>query len=360
LICAFGRCHAECGASRDCPRESRCVHSENGEAFVCQFDEERDCKPAGECQGAQVCAVDAECRDECESDADCAAQQSCLADLGVCADDEELDSEGQLPVIIVPPNAAGDDEQPESVDSGLSDAGPDSEAREADGGLDASTPAGPNPDAGDSGAGDSGARSDASVGGRDSGDASASVEDAGAPAISGQTPALALSDIPACPDETTPDSPYWEEASWGVYPVEGGTCEFALCDTAPAELSTPQSNTSVRFGPFDLSAASNPVLYFQATVSLRDGANGITVGGTALYHDGELFVEVSNDTIEWSTAERLTPANNTPTFNEFAVSLADHAGEERVWLRWRLRTEPTSSGDAYGVCLSSVQLVPAP
>jgi len=96
LVCAFGRCHEQCAESRDCPAGDRCVLSVGG-AHVCQLDDEKSCLAKSQCQGSQSCAVDGECRDECTSPSDCVSGQQC-AD-GVCADPEELDDTGKLPVV---------------------------------------------------------------------------------------------------------------------------------------------------------------------------------------------------------------------------------------------------------------------
>lgn len=94
LVCVFGRCHEECAASEDCPRQSRCVRSESEGIHVCQFDDETNCELTRDCEGDQVCAIDGECRDECEKESECAEAQQCLE--GVCADEEEL-VDGELP-----------------------------------------------------------------------------------------------------------------------------------------------------------------------------------------------------------------------------------------------------------------------
>jgi hypothetical protein len=96
LVCAFGRCHVECAATRDCPRDSRCVRSGEEGVFVCQLTDEVTCEEPSDCLDDQVCAVDGKCRDECGSGSDCAREQACVAEVNVCADEEELDEDGNL------------------------------------------------------------------------------------------------------------------------------------------------------------------------------------------------------------------------------------------------------------------------
>ena len=92
LVCAFGKCHQACRASRDCAKGERCVQGEKP-SYVCQ---KQGCSRNSECVGTQVCAVDAQCRDQCLTQKDCLADQVCSA--GVCADREDLVN-GTLPGI---------------------------------------------------------------------------------------------------------------------------------------------------------------------------------------------------------------------------------------------------------------------
>ena len=93
--CAFELCHAECEESRDCPAGARCVAAARPYK-VCQLEEERRCQRTRDCPEGLICGVDGECRDACESDAQCVTNQRCVG--GTCADEDELDDEGQLPV----------------------------------------------------------------------------------------------------------------------------------------------------------------------------------------------------------------------------------------------------------------------
>lgn len=79
LTCAFGRCRAECLASRDCALGSRCIVGPT--AGVCALDEENHCD-ATVCPAPLSCVVD-QCRTGCAGDADCVAGP-CVA--GTCVE----------------------------------------------------------------------------------------------------------------------------------------------------------------------------------------------------------------------------------------------------------------------------------
>lgn len=94
LICAFGRCHAECNVSSDCPKGERCT-SANG-AGVCQLPDEAACSNAQACVTGLVCGPDEQCRKACSATVDCTVkEQRCVSQ--VCADIAELDDTGHLP-----------------------------------------------------------------------------------------------------------------------------------------------------------------------------------------------------------------------------------------------------------------------
>jgi hypothetical protein len=95
LVCAFEACHAECESSRDCPEGARCVAAARP-YMVCQLEAERLCERTADCVEGLVCGVDGECRDQCLTESDCVEGQLCVS--GTCADSDELDESGQLPV----------------------------------------------------------------------------------------------------------------------------------------------------------------------------------------------------------------------------------------------------------------------
>src|SRR5262245_10632938 len=93
LVCAFQRCHAQCQATRDCPKGQRCIQADRP-FRVCQLSSEKTCKYNSECPERQVCAVDGQCRDQCKADRDCVPEEVCTQ--GTCAEPDEL-VDGRLP-----------------------------------------------------------------------------------------------------------------------------------------------------------------------------------------------------------------------------------------------------------------------
>jgi hypothetical protein len=82
LVCAFGRCHAACATSRDCPTGETCLVT--GSGGVCQLPQEAACTTTASCGSPTlVCAMGPgiqgqECRSSCTITADCAGGQQCL------------------------------------------------------------------------------------------------------------------------------------------------------------------------------------------------------------------------------------------------------------------------------------------
>ncbi|HVJ16121.1 MAG TPA: hypothetical protein VM686_11850, partial [Polyangiaceae bacterium] len=95
LVCAFQTCHQECESSRDCEDGARCVGAARPYK-VCQLEEERSCRRPSDCVEGLVCGDDGECRDSCQTVNDCVEGQLCVS--GTCADSDELDETGQLPL----------------------------------------------------------------------------------------------------------------------------------------------------------------------------------------------------------------------------------------------------------------------
>lgn len=94
LICAFGRCHAQCTTSRDCPIGQRCVLSAP-KVGVCELPAETSCSSPKDCLPPLTCGPDSQCRNACAGDADCLGEQRCVE--STCADVSELDDTGHLP-----------------------------------------------------------------------------------------------------------------------------------------------------------------------------------------------------------------------------------------------------------------------
>lgn len=94
LICALGRCHAQCSTSRDCPVGDRCVLSAPG-VGVCALPVETQCAAQSDCPAPLTCGPDGQCRSSCASDVACLGEQRCVD--STCADMSELDDAGRLP-----------------------------------------------------------------------------------------------------------------------------------------------------------------------------------------------------------------------------------------------------------------------
>jgi hypothetical protein len=92
--------------SSDCDSNERCVKSvdkSGAPKFVCQLPAEAACAFNTDCAVPLVCAVDMQCRNECLVEADCVRAQRCIH--GVCADEEEVTTDGDLVDAI--PGAVG-------------------------------------------------------------------------------------------------------------------------------------------------------------------------------------------------------------------------------------------------------------
>jgi hypothetical protein len=92
LVCAAGKCHAQCAETRDCadrfPDRSRCVKVDF--ARICTLPEESArCSQNSGCLPGLICAPDLRCRNECVADMDCARIQKCVE--RTCADSWEYD-----------------------------------------------------------------------------------------------------------------------------------------------------------------------------------------------------------------------------------------------------------------------------
>jgi hypothetical protein len=104
LSCSFGKCHAVCVETRDCPLGQSCVAAAGGS--VCQLPVEAKCRTAT-CAIGTVCAVDYRCRTVCQSPTNCTPGQACVSN--VCADGTDLDPSGQLPQTVPPKVDSGVD-----------------------------------------------------------------------------------------------------------------------------------------------------------------------------------------------------------------------------------------------------------
>src|SRR5262245_52942054 len=80
LSCFFGRCHAQCAATRDCPTGQRCVIT--GTVGTCQLPEETTCMTRANCSGGLVCSAEGRCVAGCSDDRGCPSDERCVD--GVC------------------------------------------------------------------------------------------------------------------------------------------------------------------------------------------------------------------------------------------------------------------------------------
>jgi uncharacterized membrane protein YgcG len=196
LICAFGRCHDACMASRDCPDDERCVLS--GGVGSCQLPTETTCTTANSlCSTGEVCGTDLQCRAQCTATIPCASGDYCLASgtLQACyaptstGDEPTLVADG----LIAPDGAVISDGAVSSTDGPVGDG--------ATGSLDGTT--GSIDGAGSSGGSGSGGSSGGSSGtgssgGSDGGDATvSSAADGGDATVSNPGPEASVNTCPS-------------------------------------------------------------------------------------------------------------------------------------------------------------------
>ena len=94
LVCTWGKCHAACHTSADCPAEESCLTTSD-QSNVCQLPVETHCLYASDCQSPLTCAVDQQCRNQCQKDMDCPTGQICTT-TKTCAEPNQVDSNKNL------------------------------------------------------------------------------------------------------------------------------------------------------------------------------------------------------------------------------------------------------------------------
>jgi len=179
LICAFGRCHDACMASRDCPDDERCVLS--GTAGSCQLPTETTCTTANSlCSTGEICGTDLQCRAQCTSAIPCATGDYCLPS-------------GTLQACYAPTSTV---DEPTLVSDGL--IAPDG-AVISDGAVSFSDgPAGDGTTASTDGAGNSdGSSSGSSSGGSSSGGSGGGTTDGGDATVSNPGPEASVNTCPS-------------------------------------------------------------------------------------------------------------------------------------------------------------------
>ncbi len=84
LVCAFGRCHAACKVSSDCPATNPAEHCVvSGSTGVCELPQEVGCSATQPCPNFLLCALDGQCRSPCETNNQCPTAQICVAQPAV-------------------------------------------------------------------------------------------------------------------------------------------------------------------------------------------------------------------------------------------------------------------------------------
>jgi hypothetical protein len=73
LLCAAGRCRAQCRTDRDCVNDWRCLSAGTADQSVCYAPDDyaNACVWSSQCRGGRVCGGDRVCRKQCLSDYDC-------------------------------------------------------------------------------------------------------------------------------------------------------------------------------------------------------------------------------------------------------------------------------------------------
>jgi hypothetical protein len=90
LVCTWGKCHAACHTSADCPAGEACVTSSD-QSMVCQLPGETYCIYNHDCPAGLICGVDQKCRKQCQVDVDCPYGQICTSDQ-TCVDPNQVGS----------------------------------------------------------------------------------------------------------------------------------------------------------------------------------------------------------------------------------------------------------------------------
>jgi alpha-tubulin suppressor-like RCC1 family protein len=73
LLCAAGRCRAQCRTDRDCVNDWRCLSAGTADQSVCYAPDDyaNACVWSSQCRGGRVCGGDRVCRKQCLTDYDC-------------------------------------------------------------------------------------------------------------------------------------------------------------------------------------------------------------------------------------------------------------------------------------------------
>jgi hypothetical protein len=90
LVCTWGKCHAACHTSADCPPGESCITSSD-QSMVCQLPGQTYCIYNHDCAAGLICGMDQQCRKQCQVDVDCPYGQICTS-TQTCVKSNQVDS----------------------------------------------------------------------------------------------------------------------------------------------------------------------------------------------------------------------------------------------------------------------------
>jgi hypothetical protein len=125
LVCTWGKCHAACKTTADCPAGQSCITASD-QSTVCQLPVEMHCVYNSDCQNPLTCAVDQRCHNQCQTSADCISGQTCTT-TKTCAEPSEVDMHNNL----IPADGGVSGSGGASGDAGFISPSPDASADRA-------------------------------------------------------------------------------------------------------------------------------------------------------------------------------------------------------------------------------------
>ena len=125
LVCTWGKCHAACKTTADCPAGQSCITASD-QSTVCQLPVELHCTYNSDCQTPLTCAVDQRCHSQCQASTDCTLGQICTT-TKTCAEPSEVDMHNNL----IPADGGVSGSGGASGDAGFISPSPDASADRA-------------------------------------------------------------------------------------------------------------------------------------------------------------------------------------------------------------------------------------
>lgn len=354
LSCSFGKCHATCIETRDCPAGQSCLRTSAGS--VCQLPAEADCRTAA-CDNGLVCATDYRCRVSCQTIGDCTAGQVCVTN--VCADTTDLDVNGQLPQrnpAAIPDAGATDTALPDKPVTSSVDVAPEANAPPA-GLTDAhetstgKADGGPGVDA----AGETGTDERAPDGGDTvpaDGAADTATDDGASPVATGCS-APPVSTRYFCDDFESGLSKWLVATSgWNTVTASYQSPTHSVTDSPDGSYAKGAVLDITMTSSVDLQGAASPVLVFWHTLQL-----GATVCSSSNWATDHAYVNVSTDGgSTWTQLRDMTNCggNNTTTWSFQQLSLSAYA-DKKIKLQFRL-ADNSDSSQADGWHLDDIEI----